>query len=138
MNKQPGSRHVQYRKVSINDRPKKADIFTTQVLSLGSFLLGATATSGRTPESVVPRVVLDPPASDGLECPPSEAQIFILDNLAHAHSRQLLGHEFLSKQTALKGGLVLNEGGDPLVQILLPSVGNLPCCWDCLPEWLSS
>jgi len=69
MNKQPGSRHVQYRKVSINDRPKKADIFTTQVLSLGSFLLGATATSGRTPQSVVTWIVLKPPASNGLECP---------------------------------------------------------------------
>ena len=76
-----------------------------------------------------------PPASDGLECPPSEAQIFVLDNLAHAHLRQLLGHEFLSKQTALKGGLVLNEGGDPLVQNP-PAIG-----WKStllLPEWLSS
>jgi hypothetical protein len=49
--------------------------------------------------------------------------------------RQLLGHEFLSKQTALKGGLVLNEGGDPLVQNP-PAIG-----WKStllLAEWLSS
>jgi len=155
MDKQHGSRHVQCRKVSINDRRKKADIFTAQVLSLGSFLLGATATSGRTQESVVTWVVLKPPASNSLECPHQieggngalahglmvflvKLRIFVLDDLAHAQLRQLLGHEFLIKQTALKGGLVLNEGGDHLVQILLTSVGNLPCCWDCLPEWLST
>src|ERR1019366_5493660 len=46
-------------------------------------------------------------------------RIFLLDDLAHAHLRQLLGHQFLVKQTTLKGGLVLNEGGNNLIKILL-------------------
>ena len=45
--------------------------------------------------------------------------IFVLDDLAHADLRQLLGHQLLVEQAALKGGLVLNEGGNHLVQILL-------------------
>ena len=46
-------------------------------------------------------------------------RVFVLDDLAHANLRQLLGHQLLVEQTALKGGLVLNEGGNNLVQILL-------------------
>ena len=46
-------------------------------------------------------------------------RVFVLDDLAHANLRQFLGHQLLVEQTALKGGLVLNEGGNNLVQILL-------------------
>src|SRR6266851_10193021 len=46
-------------------------------------------------------------------------RVFILDDLAHAHLRQLFGHQLLVEQTALKSGLVLIEGGNNLVQILL-------------------
>ena len=45
--------------------------------------------------------------------------IFVLDDLAHADLGQFLGHQLLVEQAALDGGLVLNEGGNHLVQILL-------------------
>ena len=48
-----------------------------------------------------------------------EFGILVLDDLAHADLRQFLGHQLLVEQAALDGGLVLNEGGDHLVQILL-------------------
>ena len=51
-------------------------------------------------------------------------RIFVLDDLAHANLRQLLGHQFLVEQAALDGGLVLNEGGNHLVQILLTDAGG--------------
>jgi hypothetical protein len=50
-------------------------------------------------------------------------RVFILDDLAHAHLRELLGHQFLIEQTALQSHLVLHEGGDDLVQVLLAN----PC-----------
>ena len=48
-----------------------------------------------------------------------EFGILVLDDLAHANLRQLLRHQFLVEQAALDGGLVLHEGGDHLVQVLL-------------------
>ena len=44
--------------------------------------------------------------------------VFVLDNLAEAHLRQFLRHQFLVKQAALDRGFVLNERSDHLVQIL--------------------
>ena len=48
-----------------------------------------------------------------------EVGIFVLDDLAHANLGQFLGHQFLVEQAALDRGLVLDEGGDHLVQIFL-------------------
>ena len=48
-----------------------------------------------------------------------EFGILVLDDLAHADLGQFLGHQFLVEQAALDGGLVLHEGGNHLVQILL-------------------
>ena len=45
--------------------------------------------------------------------------ILVLDDLAHADLRQFFRHQFFVEQAALDGGLVLNEGGDHLVQIFL-------------------
>ena len=45
--------------------------------------------------------------------------VLVLDDLAHADLRQFLGHQFLVEQAALEGGLVLHEGGNHLVQVLL-------------------
>jgi hypothetical protein len=45
--------------------------------------------------------------------------ILVLDDLAHANLRQLLGHQFFVEQAALDGGLVLNEGRDDFVQVFL-------------------
>jgi hypothetical protein len=45
--------------------------------------------------------------------------VLVLDDLAHANLRQFLGHQFFVEQAALDGGLVLNEGGDHLVQVFL-------------------
>jgi hypothetical protein len=45
--------------------------------------------------------------------------VLVLDDLAHADLRQLLRHQFFVEQAALDGGLVLNEGGDHLVQVFL-------------------
>src|ERR1035441_77113 len=39
-------------------------------------------------------------------------RVLVLDDLAHADLRQFLGHQLLIEQAALKGSLVLNEGGD--------------------------
>ncbi len=47
-----------------------------------------------------------------------EFGILVLDDLAHANLRQFLGHQLLVKEAAFDGGLVLNEGGNHLVQIL--------------------
>ncbi len=47
-----------------------------------------------------------------------EFWILVLDDLAHADLGQLLGHQLLVEQAALDGGLVLNEGGNDLVQVL--------------------
>ena len=41
------------------------------------------------------------------------------DDLAHAHLRQLLRHEFFIEETTLDRGLVLHEGGDHLVEVFL-------------------
>ena len=49
----------------------------------------------------------------------AELRVPLLDDLAHAHLGQLFRHRFLVKQAALKSGLVLHEGGDDLVEVLL-------------------
>ena len=54
-----------------------------------------------------------------------ELGILVLDDLAHADLGQLLGHQFLVEQAALDGGLVLNEGGNDLVQVLLADARGL-------------
>jgi hypothetical protein len=41
--------------------------------------------------------------------------IFVLDDLAHAELRQLLGHQLLVEDATLDGGLVLDEGGNHFV-----------------------
>ena len=43
----------------------------------------------------------------------------VLDDLAHAHLGQFLGHQLLVEQATLDCRLVLHEGSDHLVQILL-------------------
>ena len=48
-----------------------------------------------------------------------EFGILVLDDLAHAHLGQFLGHQLLVEQAALDRRLVLHEGRDHLVQILL-------------------
>ena len=45
--------------------------------------------------------------------------VLVLDDLAHADLGQLLRHQLLIEQTALDGSLVLDEGGDDLVEVLL-------------------
>ncbi len=45
--------------------------------------------------------------------------VFVLDDLAHAELGQLLRHQLVVEQPALDRGLVLHEGGDDLVQVLL-------------------
>src|SRR6185437_13084395 len=45
--------------------------------------------------------------------------ILVLDDLAHADLRQLLGHQLFVKNTALDGHLVLHKGGNHFVQVLL-------------------
>ena len=45
--------------------------------------------------------------------------VLVLDDLAHADLGQFLGHQFLVEQATLDGGLVLNEGRNHLVQVLL-------------------
>ena len=52
-------------------------------------------------------------------------RVFVLDDLAHADLRQLLRHQFFVEQAALDGGLVLNEGGDHLVQVFLADARGL-------------
>ena len=42
----------------------------------------------------------------------------LLDDLAHPHLSQLLGDEFLIKQSLLQRWLVLHEGRDQFVQVL--------------------
>src|SRR6202158_4896519 len=56
-------------------------------------------------------------------------RIFVLDDLAQAHLRQLFGHQLLVEQTALEGGLVLHEGGNNLVQIFLTDARGFLALW---------
>ncbi len=51
--------------------------------------------------------------------------ILVLDDLAHANLRQLLGHQFLIEQAALDAGLVLHEGRDDFVQVFLTDTRRL-------------
>ena len=45
--------------------------------------------------------------------------ILVLNDFAHANLRQLLGHQLLIKQSALNRCLVLDEGGNHLIQVFL-------------------
>ena len=49
----------------------------------------------------------------------------ILDDLAHADLGEFLGHEFLIEQAAFDSGLILNEGGDHLIQVLVADAFGL-------------
>jgi hypothetical protein len=48
-----------------------------------------------------------------------ELRVLVLNNLAHAELGQLLRHELGVEKPALDRGLVLDEGGDDLVKVLL-------------------
>ena len=48
-----------------------------------------------------------------------EVRVAILDDLAQAKLGQFLGHQFLVEQAPFQAGLVLDEGGDDLVEVLL-------------------
>ena len=46
-----------------------------------------------------------------------QLRIFVANDLAHAHLGKLFRHDLLVEQTLFNGRLVLNEGGDHLVEI---------------------
>ena len=48
-----------------------------------------------------------------------ELGVLVLDDLAHVELRQFLRHQLLVEQATLDGRLVLDKGGDNLVQVFL-------------------
>src|SRR5690606_24382115 len=58
------------------------------------------------------------PLPHRLLVPIVEVRVLLLDDLAHAHNRELFWYQIRIEQSALCRGLVLQEGSDDLVEVL--------------------